>query len=142
MKRKYELTAGAGPLYRIRAVRNFGPVKAGELGGYVEKEENLSHEGQAWIFDDAVACGDARISGDAQLFGRARVCGHAKVGGKAKVGGDAVISGHAWVSCGAIINGDARIGGCSWLSGNAVMLGRRYETDSLIGGIDNENEQA
>lgn len=32
-------------LYRIVALRNFGLVDKGDLGGYIEKEDNLSHKG-------------------------------------------------------------------------------------------------
>ncbi|MFR6247825.1 MAG: hypothetical protein ACLUJ2_01025, partial [[Ruminococcus] torques] len=52
-------------LFRIKALIEFGNVKAGDLGGYIEKEENLSHMGDAWVSDDA------RISGNAQVFGNA-----------------------------------------------------------------------
>ena len=36
-------------LFRIKAKINFSSVAAGELGGYIEKEENLSHFGNAWV---------------------------------------------------------------------------------------------
>lgn len=36
-------------LFRIKALIEFGNVKAGDLGGYIEKEENLSHMGDAWV---------------------------------------------------------------------------------------------
>ena len=58
-------------LFRIRALIDFGNVNKGKLGGYVEKEENLSHEGAAWIYDNA------KISGDAEIFGNARIYGDA-----------------------------------------------------------------
>ena len=60
-------------LHRIRAVAEFGLVKIGDLGGWIEKEENLSHEGKAWV------CGDAEV------WGNAKVCGNAKVWGNAEV---------------------------------------------------------
>lgn len=34
-------------LYRIRALKDFAGVRAGELGGYVEQEHNLSQYGTA-----------------------------------------------------------------------------------------------
>ena len=45
--KKYRLTeettkVGNRPLYRIQALRDFGEVKEGELGGYIEAEKNLS----------------------------------------------------------------------------------------------------
>ena len=44
--KKFELTTesidvNGVKLYRIKSLINFGAVKAGKLGGYVEKEENL-----------------------------------------------------------------------------------------------------
>ena len=68
---------------RIRATIAFGVVKAGDLGGWIEKEENLSQEGDAWVY------GDARVYGDAEVYGDARVCGDAWVCGDARVCGDA-----------------------------------------------------
>ena len=62
-------------LFRIKALIEFGNVKAGDLGGYIEKEENLSHMGNAWV------SGNAQVSGDAQVFGDARVSGNAQVSG-------------------------------------------------------------
>lgn len=45
--KKFELTAdriksNGVTLHRIKALIDFGDVKTGELGGYVEKETNLS----------------------------------------------------------------------------------------------------
>ena len=37
-------------LFRIRALVEFGDVEAGELGGYVEKESNLGHDDNAWVY--------------------------------------------------------------------------------------------
>lgn len=51
-------------LFRIKALIEFGNVKAGDLGGYIEKEENLSHTGNAWVSGDAQVSGDARVFGD------------------------------------------------------------------------------
>lgn len=88
--KKYELTEETvtvygKTLYRIRAVRDFGSVKTGEFGGYIEKEENLSHFGNAWV------------SGNAWVFDNARVYDNAWVCGDAKVYGDAWVSGNAEV---------------------------------------------
>ena len=56
-------------LFRIKALIEFGNVKAGDLGGYIEKEENLSHMGDAWVSDDARISGNAQVSGDARVSG-------------------------------------------------------------------------
>lgn len=54
-------------LFRIKALISFSDVEKGELGGYVEKEENLSHSGNAWVYGDAWVNGNARVSGDAEV---------------------------------------------------------------------------
>lgn len=59
--KKFELTEN----FKINAVRSFVSVSEGELGGYVEKEENLDHDGDAWVY------GDARVSGNAWVYGDA-----------------------------------------------------------------------
>ena len=66
-------------LHRIRAVAEFGLVKIGDLGGWIEKEENLSHEGKAWVW------GNAEVWGNAKVWGNAEVCGDAKVWGNAEI---------------------------------------------------------
>ena len=48
-------------LHRIRATVAFGIVEVGDLGGWIEKEENLSHEGKAWVWGNAEVCGDAEV---------------------------------------------------------------------------------
>ena len=75
--KKFELTSEfitnifGTKLFRIKALVDFGDVKAGELGGYLEKEENLDHDGDAWVFDNARVYGDARVFGDASVSGDA-----------------------------------------------------------------------
>ncbi|WP_375607463.1 MULTISPECIES: hypothetical protein [unclassified Bartonella] len=58
MEKKYELTDEKAEfkgvtLHRIRALRDFGKVKKGDLGGFIEKEKNLGHDGNCWVYDDA-----------------------------------------------------------------------------------------
>lgn len=74
--KKFELTSEfvtflGKKLFRIKALISFGNVEEGELGGYVEKEENLSNDGNAWVYGNARVSGDAWVSGDARVFGNA-----------------------------------------------------------------------
>ena len=66
-------------LHRIRAIAEFGLVKIGDLGGWIEKEENLSHEGKAWVWGNAEVWGNAKVCGDAEVWGNAEVWGDAEV---------------------------------------------------------------
>ena len=86
-------------LHRIKALvrieSNAGNVEVGDIGGWIEKEENLSHYGDAWVFgnaevfDNASVYGNAWVSGNAEVFGNARVYGNAWVYGNAEVYCDA-----------------------------------------------------
>ena len=76
--KKFELTSEfvtflGKKLFRIKALVAFGDVEEGELGGFVEKEENLDQFGNAWVSGDAQVSGDAWVSGDAQVYGNAWV---------------------------------------------------------------------
>lgn len=96
MEKKYILTDdvinfNGHTLHRIKAVRDFDCVKAGDLGGFIESEKNLDHDGDAWVFDDAWVLDDAKVSGDAWVLDDASVFNDAWVSGDAKVSGDAWI---------------------------------------------------
>ena len=133
--KKYRLTEthiniGEKILYQIKALKDFGKVKAGDLGGYIESEENLSQDNDAWVSGNArvsgaaQVSGDARVSGAAQVSGDARVSGAAQVSGNAWVYGDARVSGAAQVSGNAWVYGDARVSGAAQVSGDAEVKSR------------------
>ncbi|WP_331611478.1 hypothetical protein [[Ruminococcus] torques] len=128
-------------LFRIKALIEFGNVKAGDLGGYIEKEKNLSHMGNAWVSGNAQVFGNARVfgnawvSGDAQVFGNAWVSGNAQVSGNAWVFGDAQVFGNAWVSGNAQVFGNARVFGNAWVSGDAQVFGNAWVSgDARVSG--------
>ena len=56
--KKYSLTKNSiewcgKKLFQIKAEVSFGGVVKGELGGYIEKEENLSQvSSNAWVTDE------------------------------------------------------------------------------------------
>ena len=67
-------------LYRIKALVAIGlSVSPGDLGGYIEKEQNLSQFGDAWVYGNAQVYGNARVSGNARVYGDAWVYGDAQV---------------------------------------------------------------
>ena len=83
---KYKLTKETKEVYglklfRIEALKDFGDVEKGEKGGWIEKEENLSQENNAWIY------GNARVYGNAEIYGNASVYGDAEIYGKKLISG-------------------------------------------------------
>lgn len=135
--KKYELTneiknlPGGVVLYRIRALKDFAGVKAGDLGGFIQKESNLAQDGYAWVDGDACVYGDAKVCSNAWVYG------NAKVYGNAWVQGDAVVSGDAWVCGAAKVDGTARVDGDAWVCGDADYctvegFGRKSRTTTFF----------
>ena len=102
--KKFELTAEyvtnifGKKLFRIKALVEFGNVKEGDLGGFVEKESNIDDDGNAWVSGNAQVFGNAKISGNAQVYGNAKVFGNAWVYGNAWISGNAQVYGNACVA--------------------------------------------
>ena len=148
---KYEITDIAHERYpflrRIRALRDIGEeVKAGDLGGFVETEANLSFEegDDAWIFNDAVVAGEAVADKGAALRDNAIACGCAYVSngsvmsGRSRAEDDAYLSGatmleDATVSGNAMILREERSGGAPALSGQCRIYGT-VRGDIRVGG--------
>lgn len=134
--KKYKLTGETKlwfdkTLYRIRAlidIKEHG-VKKGDLGGWVESEANLSHDGVAWVggsalvYDAARICDGALVSGSAVVCDAARVSGSAQVCDGAQVSGAAVVCETARVSCAALVSGSAVVSGSARVGGAAVVSG-------------------
>ena len=72
-------------LYRIQALKDFGDVKAGDLGGWIESERNLSQEGNCWVADNALVYGNAEVFGNAEVSGNAWISGNARISGDAEL---------------------------------------------------------
>ena len=128
MRKKYELTKetrtiGSVTLHRIKALRSFGNVEAGELGGFIEGDQNLSYEDNAWVYDNAMVCGDARVYGDAKVCDNARVYGAASINGRALIYGNAVICDHARVALDAKVGGNAVVRDNAVITYNALVVG-------------------
>lgn len=109
MEKKYELLEddtiihNGVKLYRIRALRSFSNVNEEDLGGYIEKEYNLSHMGDCWVYDNA------KVYNDARVYNRAAILDNAEVGDNASISGNAMVYDNAAVLDNAEVFGDALI---------------------------------
>jgi len=119
--KKYELldddtitTPNGTTLYRICALRKVGnKVRAGDLGGYIQSEKNLSHGSKdgddAWVFDNAWVFGNANVHGHAQILGNARIFDDADISGYARISNNAWVFGRAKIENSARVSDTARI---------------------------------
>ena len=145
--KKYELTEefkmfAGRKLFRIKALIDFSDIEKGDLGGWIESENNLSHNGDAWVYDnaqvygDALVCDDARVCDNAQIYGNAwvydnpqiygnaRVCDDARVCGNARIYDNARVCGNAWVY------DDAQIYGNAWVYDDAQICDNAWVYDN------------
>jgi len=134
--KKYELISSDKPgLYRVKALKDFSDIKAGDVGGYVESEHNLSQSGNCWVYDNAQVygnalvygnawvCGEAVVHGNAWVYDNARVYGEAQVSNKAQVYGNAEVFGNARIYDNAQVSNNAQVYGYALVYGNAWVCG-------------------
>ena len=147
MSKKFELIKNDSieiddyKLYRIRALIDFKNVKAGDLGGYVENENNLSQMGDCWIYDNARVYDRAYIADDAKVFNNACVSGNARVYdnayiadnaiicGNAEICGNAYVADNAYVTDNACVYDNAWVFGSAHISGDAII---KKESDYIV----------
>lgn len=82
-------------LYRIEALRDINRhVKKGDKGGYVQNENNLSFEGESWLYDDSKVLGDgfvydrAEVRNTSIIRSGSYVCGYTYVDGASDITND------------------------------------------------------
>lgn len=124
MEQKYKLDydislrIGDKTVYAIQAVRDFSDVSAGDFGGFVESEHNLSHEGDCWVYGAAAVYGKGRVNRNGKIRDSAHVYDYATVSD------DAVVAGQAEVFQRAVVFGESIIDGLCTVYGNAQVFGK------------------
>ena len=125
--KKYELTNETKEidgvvLHRIRSLKNFNDVKAGDLGGWIEKD-NLSHNGNCWIYDNACVYGNAYVHNNAHVYGNACVHDNAHVYDNAHIYGDVYVYDNSYIYGNAYVYGNAHVCGNACVYDNAEVYG-------------------
>ena len=140
MEKKYELTnetitIGLVTLHRIKALRSFNDVKKGDKGGFIESEDNLSHEGNSWVYNEAKVYHKAKVLDNAIVRDYAVITGYAIISdnvtvmdktfvtNKAKILDYAVIEDYAFISDKAVISGFSTIKDKAFIYGKAKIEG-------------------
>ena len=139
MDKKYKLTTktkliDGHKVYRIKALKSFDTiigrrVNKGDLGGWVESEDNLSHDGTCWLFDEAAGYDNSRRTEDSVGYGNSRQSGNSRQYGNSQQFDDSRQYGHSWQS------GNSRQYGYSQQYGNSLQYGdsRQYENSQQYG---------
>lgn len=125
-KLKYT-TLSEGSMLRIIALKDFRDVKTGDLGGLIENLDNLSQDGNCWVYDNAVVRDNAKIksnaiiAGDASIHGNASISGDAIIRDRVNVGGNAVVHGNALIYGDVTIYGNCAVYGTATISGATTI---------------------
>ncbi len=136
-------------LYRIEAIRSFSNVPRGTLGGYIQAEKNLSHEGNCWIYNDAKAMDNSKVMKNGKMYNlscikdNARLLGNSKMYNNSIMKDFAVIKGEVYLYDNTKVSNNAKLSGLldcnnnTKICGNAIIVGEEGSyigDDSLIGG--------
>ena len=136
--KKYEFTGGTRvivkndveiELKRIRALKDLKPkqmhgeVHKGDIGGWIESEDNLSHDGMCWVDDEAMVFEQAVVKDNAYICGNARIEEYAVVCGNASADENAVVAGKSTLAGLAIVYDNAQIRGLVTVDGDIIIKG-------------------
>ena len=127
-KKKYVLTDETieyrgHKLYRIKAIKSFSGVRKGSLGGWVESEDNLSQEGDCWIFNEAKVFRNAKVSGNVKVSENACIYGNAVIFGYVVISGHAEVYGNVHIYGNVSISEYVKIFGSLSINGHACFRG-------------------
>ena len=143
MKRKYEIikdknssiVLNGSKLYRIKALQNFNDVHEGDIGGYVESDKNLSHEGDCWIYDDSKAYDNATISDNAIVKNSSSVMDNAYVVSNSVIDGNSIISGNSKIFDNCKVSDKSTVSGNSILKSNVSIESSIIKDNVIIDGF-------
>lgn len=135
-------------LHRIECTKTFFPIKgtpihAGEKGGWVECEENLSQSGNCWVWDNAQVYGCAHILNNAQIHDNARINKRAMISGNAQIYDNVCVSDEAIIDSEAVVYNNAYIYGSAIVHENArVFRNAQIHDGAMICGYASISDNA
>lgn len=137
MEKKYRLldetkTFEGRTLHRILALKDFRDVKDWDVGGWVESENNLSHNGTCWVDGDAIVMDNAVVMDDAVAMNLA-IIRDSIVMDSATIQGESIITGKTIIKANALVHSTI-VDGNTTIGKNGFIIGRNdYITIQNIG---------
>lgn len=115
-------------VYRIQAIKDFGDVKKGDLGGFVSDEYCISPYGNCWVYDDSIVV-DSSIADNVEVRKNSMVVSSfltdnviiegSKIFNKSVVTDDTKIGGNITIKH-SVISGSSRISGEKVIEGEVI----------------------
>ena len=117
-------------LHRIKALRDFGDIRKGDIGGYVENENNLSHKGNCWIYDDA------KVMDDSIMYDYSRICDKSELHDDSRMYNYSKMYDYSELHNNSIMNDDSEMHDNSKMYGNSIM----YDYSEMHGDSELNNQ--
>lgn len=89
--------------YEVNGVKAI--VNKGDIGGYIESEDNLSQEGNCWVEGDSFVTDNAKVMGDAV------VCSNSVLADNAVIKDHAFVGDNTTLRCDSMLSDYASVGG-------------------------------
>ena len=111
-------------LHRIKALRDFNDVREGDIGGYVENENNLSHKGSCWIYDEAKAMDNSR------MYDNSIICDYSTMYDNSRMYDNSIMHDNSIMFNNSIMCDDSEMHDDSELHGNSAMYNNSIMFDN------------
>mgnify|MGYP003627980356 CR=1 FL=1 len=128
-------------VYRVVALKSFGNVTKGDIGGWVEDEDNLSQQGNCWIFDEAMAVNRSMVAGNAEMHDYSKmlddsmIWDHSRMYDNAQMCNNSGMYDNSKMLNNSEMHDSSEMWDNSKMSGNSKMFNnsRMYGTAELLG---------
>ena len=136
--KKYELIKESKTIFkgrevfRVKALKNFGNVKAGDVGGWVCSCNNLSQEGDCWIYDDAKCLDNAKMHNNSRMFNNSVMCDNAEMFNNSRMFNNSVMCDNTIMYDNAIMYNNSKMCDKSVMCDNSRMCDNAEMYDYAI----------
>lgn len=125
--KKYEITEhylynyANEKIFQIKALKDFGSIKKGQLGGHIERETNLSHDGDCWVYPNASVSDTAKVMHNAKLMDSSSLIENARAYNNTILLDNASLEGDASIAGKVVMKGNSRMEGHASAEGDDLI---------------------
>ena len=128
MEKKFELTDiimryKGRTLHRIKSLKDFGNVKKGDLGGWIESKDNLSQFDNCWVYDEGKVYDCGAVYGNGQVYENGQVYDNGEVYDNGAVFGNGEVFDNGQVYDNGKVFGDGKVFGNGEIYGGGKVFG-------------------
>ena len=129
-------------LYRVIALKDFANVKKGDLGGWVSSEDNLSHYGNCWVYNNAMCMDNSRMFDNSKMYNGSRMFGNSRMHddsimfNNSTMYGSSGMNGNSKMHDNTIMCGHSRMYDNSRMCNNSILKGNDKLYGKLVSRVE------